>query len=201
MRCPDLSLIDKYLYLFYLIYLDGGMTNMTLAIPEELMAVMKRHKEIKWSEVARGAIAEKAEELKFMDQILAKSKLTERDAIEIGRKINGGISRKHVPPDKEAKATMEIDIDKVKSVAVPVLKRNGVKRAAVFGSVARREATATSDVDFLIEFKKSRPTLFDIGRLKGDLEERLKRTVDLILFRSIDSRLKEQILKERVDIL
>ncbi|MEM3860750.1 MAG: hypothetical protein QW478_15380, partial [Candidatus Micrarchaeaceae archaeon] len=42
--------IDKYLYLFYLIYLDDVMTNMTLAIPKELMAVMKEHKEIKWSE-------------------------------------------------------------------------------------------------------------------------------------------------------
>ncbi len=71
------------------------MTNMTLAIPEELMAVMKEHKEIKWSEVAREAIAEKAEELKLMDEILSKSKLTEKDAIEIGRKINEGIAKRH----------------------------------------------------------------------------------------------------------
>jgi len=87
--------IDRYLYLFYLRYLDDVMTNMTLAVPEELMAVMKRHKEIKWSEVAREAIAEKAEELKLMDEILSKSKLTEKNAIEIGRKINEGIAKRH----------------------------------------------------------------------------------------------------------
>ncbi len=71
------------------------MTNMTLAIPEKLMAVMKKHKEIKWSEVAREALTEKAEELNLMDQILSKSRLTEKDAIEIGRKINEGIAKRH----------------------------------------------------------------------------------------------------------
>jgi len=36
------------------------MTNMTLAIPEPIYRVMKRHKEVKWTEVARKAIEEKA---------------------------------------------------------------------------------------------------------------------------------------------
>ena len=71
------------------------MTNMTLAVPDELMAVMKKHKEIKWSEVAREALAEKADELKLMDQILSKSKLTDKDAIEIGRKINEAVAKRH----------------------------------------------------------------------------------------------------------
>jgi hypothetical protein len=71
------------------------MTNMTFAVPEELMAIMKRHKEIKWSEVARQALVEKADELKLMDQLVSKSKLTEKDAIEIGRKIKEGIAKRH----------------------------------------------------------------------------------------------------------
>ncbi len=71
------------------------MTNMTLAIPTELTAVMKKHKEIKWSEVARQAMIEKAGELKLMDEILSKSKLTEKDALEIGRRIKEGIAKRH----------------------------------------------------------------------------------------------------------
>jgi len=71
------------------------MTNMTFAVPEELMAVMKRHKEIKWSEVARQALVEKADELKLMDQLVSKSKLTEKDAIEISRRIKEGIAKRH----------------------------------------------------------------------------------------------------------
>ncbi len=71
------------------------MTNMTLAIPEELMAIMKKHKELKWSEIAREALWDKAKELELMDKLTAKSKLTEKDAIEIGRKINEAVARRH----------------------------------------------------------------------------------------------------------
>lgn len=64
------------------------MVNMTLAIPEDLHALMKKHDHVKWSEVARKAIKTQAEKLEIMDKILVNSKLTEEDAIEIGRKIN-----------------------------------------------------------------------------------------------------------------
>lgn len=73
------------------------MTNMTLAIPDDLMEVIRKHKEIKWSEVARQALTDKANELKLMDQILYRSTLTERDAIEIGKIINKKISQRHKP--------------------------------------------------------------------------------------------------------
>ena len=73
------------------------MTNMTLAIPDDLMEVIRKHKEIKWSEVARRALTDKANELKLMDQILYRSTLTERDAIEIGKIINKKISQRHKP--------------------------------------------------------------------------------------------------------
>lgn len=36
------------------------MVNMTLAIPEPLHKIMKKHPEIKWTEVARQAVAQKA---------------------------------------------------------------------------------------------------------------------------------------------
>ncbi len=68
---------------------------MTLAVPEELYKIMEKHKEIKWSEVARQAIWEKAKKLELMDKILIRSELTEQDALELGRKINQGIAKKH----------------------------------------------------------------------------------------------------------
>lgn len=71
------------------------MTNMTLAIPEELHRVIRKHSEIKWSEVARQALWAHAEKLEVLDKILTKSKLTEKDALSLGRKINEGIARKH----------------------------------------------------------------------------------------------------------
>jgi hypothetical protein len=71
------------------------MTNMTLALPSELHAIMKQHKEIKWSEVARDALWEQARRLELMDKILSKSKLTEEGALALGRKINTSLSRRH----------------------------------------------------------------------------------------------------------
>jgi len=71
------------------------MTNMTLAVPEDLHKIMQKHKDIKWSEVARRAIWEKAMKLELMDKFLSKSKLTEKDAEEIGHKIKRGIAKRH----------------------------------------------------------------------------------------------------------
>ena len=71
------------------------MTNMTLAVPEDLHKTMQKHREIKWSEVARQAMWEKARKLELMDKLLAKSTLTEKDALEIGRKIKHGIAKKY----------------------------------------------------------------------------------------------------------
>lgn len=71
------------------------MTNMTLAIPEELHNVMKKHKEVKWSEIARQALWIQARKVELMDKILAKSELTEEDAESIGHKIKHEIAKKH----------------------------------------------------------------------------------------------------------
>ena len=71
------------------------MTNMTLAVPEDLHRTMQKHKEIKWSEVARQAIMEKARKLELMDKLLAKSELTEEDAERIGHKIKHGMTKRY----------------------------------------------------------------------------------------------------------
>lgn len=71
------------------------MTNMTLAVPEDLHRIMQKHKEIKWSEVARQAILAKARKLELMEKLLAKSELTEQEAERIGHKIKQAMAKKH----------------------------------------------------------------------------------------------------------
>ncbi|MBS3101171.1 hypothetical protein J4204_03480 [Candidatus Woesearchaeota archaeon] len=71
------------------------MTNMTLAVPEDLHEIMRKHNEIKWSEIARQALWDHARKLELMDKLLAKSKLTEEDAERIGHKIKQGIAKRH----------------------------------------------------------------------------------------------------------
>ena len=71
------------------------MVSITLAVPEELKKEMDRHPELNWSEVARQAIREKVGILHKIDSLLSKSKLTEQDAIELGRKVNKGLAKRY----------------------------------------------------------------------------------------------------------
>ncbi|MBI5804152.1 hypothetical protein HY450_02820 [Candidatus Pacearchaeota archaeon] len=48
---------------------------------------MRKHLYIKWSEIARQALWDRARKLELMDKILAKSELTEEDAEKVGKKI------------------------------------------------------------------------------------------------------------------
>ena len=68
---------------------------MTLAIPEDLKKLMEKHKEVKWTEVARQAMWEHAKKLEIMEKIVSKSKLTEEDALILGKKIRAGIAKRH----------------------------------------------------------------------------------------------------------
>ena len=68
---------------------------MTLSLPEELHEIMRKHKAIKWSEIARQALWTYAQKLEMMDKLLSKSKLTEEDTIRLGKKVNKGIAKRH----------------------------------------------------------------------------------------------------------
>jgi predicted nucleotidyltransferase len=58
-------------------------------------------------------------------------------------------------------------------------RRFGVKRLRVFGSVRRREARPDSDVDFLVEWKRTRPPVAFLD-LPLALEDILGRSVDVV---------------------
>lgn len=63
------------------------MASLTLSVPDEIKKKMSNFKYINWSEVARGAILEKIEILEKMNRLLAKSELTEEEAIRHGRSL------------------------------------------------------------------------------------------------------------------
>lgn len=69
------------------------MPTITLSVSEDLKHNMDESKEINWSEVARAAIREKLIHLQLLKSIAAKSKLTEKDALELSRKINASLHR------------------------------------------------------------------------------------------------------------
>lgn len=91
-------------------------------------------------------------------------------------------------------------IEKLKKILVPILKRNDVVRAGIFGSFARGEANKGSDVDILVEFK-GRKSLFDLAGLELKLEKNVGRKVEVLTYKSINPMLRRRILNEEVSIL
>jgi len=71
------------------------MPTITLSVPEDLKKEMDQFNEINWSEVARVAIKNKVSQMKILKEIVSKSKLTDKDALEIGRKINKSLHERH----------------------------------------------------------------------------------------------------------
>jgi len=71
------------------------MVNITLSVPSELKKKMEEFPEINWSEVARGAIREKANQLGILRAIVSKSKLTEKGAGELGVAINKELAKRY----------------------------------------------------------------------------------------------------------
>jgi len=73
------------------------MPTITLSVPEELKKDMDESKDINWSEVARAAIKTKIAQIKILKEITSKSKFTDRDALELGRKINKSLHSRCSP--------------------------------------------------------------------------------------------------------
>lgn len=77
------------------------------------------------------------------------------------------------------------------------LERAGAGAVWIFGSVARNEGGAKSDVDILIDF--ARPVgLFQFVRLRALLERILEAPVDLVTRDALHPAMRSDVLKEAV---
>lgn len=70
------------------------MVNITLSIPEDLKEDLKKHEEVNWSSVIRKALQEYLKKIEIVEAIAQKSKLTQKDADEIARKVNSSVAKK-----------------------------------------------------------------------------------------------------------
>lgn len=75
--------------------------------------------------------------------------------------------------------------------------RFGVSSLAIFGSVARDEALAGSDIDILVTYVRA-PGMFGFLELKEYLEDILQSPVDLVTRNALKKQLRDQILQEAV---
>ena len=82
------------------------MPNITLSLPKEMFEIVKKHSEIRWSEIARQAFEQYIARLKKMemleyqekmqtyDEMLKDSELTENDVMQLDAKVKNGIHKR-----------------------------------------------------------------------------------------------------------
>ncbi|PIS28440.1 hypothetical protein COT42_08105 [Candidatus Saganbacteria bacterium CG08_land_8_20_14_0_20_45_16] len=92
-------------------------------------------------------------------------------------------------------------IEELKKKIKPILIQYDVKKAGLFGSVARGEQTPNSDIDILVEIGKKSLSVLDFVGIKLELEDALDLRVDLVEYSTIKPLLRKQILSEEVSIL
>lgn len=92
------------------------------------------------------------------------------------------------------------ELERIKKKIVPILKKNKVSKAGIFGSVARGEHGKRSDVDILVEIPDDR-SLLEVIRLKLLLEKAIKRKIDLVEYGLVREEIRENILNDEIKII
>jgi predicted nucleotidyltransferase len=104
---------------------------------------------------------------------------------------------------RSARALEAIDPDLLLDAARPILRdlatERGYSRLAVFGSLARRQASARSDIDLLVEVPAGTST-FEFLRFQRLLEAVLGRSVDLVSYGGLTPGLDDDIRREAVPV-
>lgn len=96
---------------------------------------------------------------------------------------------------------MLLDELRAKKDAIAALgNQYGARRIRVFGSVVRGEERPDSDVDILVDFPRGYDLFTQRLPLAERLAELLKRRVDLVPEHELNRYMRDQILKEAVEL-
>lgn len=91
------------------------------------------------------------------------------------------------------------EIDAKREEIERIAKHHGASDVRIFGSVARGDATESSDLDLIVRFEPGR-SLLDHGGLLMDLRELLGVKVDVIDEEAMQPRFRERVLREAVPL-
>lgn len=87
-----------------------------------------------------------------------------------------------------------VSVNRVETIEklVSYLQKQKVQEIGIFGSFARNEMNANSDIDVLVEYSRG-TTILDIVKMKQDLFSLLGRKVDLVSKRAVRKQIMENI--------
>ena len=82
-----------------------------------------------------------------------------------------------------------------RSQILALAEKHGARNVRVFGSVARENASPSSDLDLLVSLGPKRTPFFP-GGLKADLEELMGCEIDIVTEKALHRLIRDQILRE-----
>lgn len=88
-------------------------------------------------------------------------------------------------------------IEELQRLITPIAQQHGVAKVSLFGSYAKKNATAQSDVDLKID-KGDMRSLFQLCSFRLAVEDSLQLPVDVITSSSADATFLEQIAHDEV---
>ena len=65
----------------------------TIPVPESLKSDMENFREVNWAEVGRQAFRERVEDLKLLKEIKDSRRLTQKDALDLGKAISKSMAK------------------------------------------------------------------------------------------------------------
>ena len=86
-----------------------------------------------------------------------------------------------------------------RSEILSLAAQHGASNVRVFGSVARGDDDAESDIDIMVDLEPGR-SLFDLGGLLTDLKTLLGRDVDVVTEKGLRHSLRERVLQEAMQL-
>lgn len=81
-----------------------------------------------------------------------------------------------------------------KNKIIDICKRNDISYCAMFGSFARGEGRADSDIDLLVRFSK--PKGFEWVSAALEIEDEIGRKVDLVTEAGLNPYIRDRVLKD-----
>lgn len=91
------------------------------------------------------------------------------------------------------------EIMRQRQAILALADRHGAANVRIFGSVARDEARAVSDIDFLIEMRPHHSPWFPSG-LRLDLQDLLGQDVDVVTEPMLDAEIRANVLREAIPL-
>lgn len=88
-------------------------------------------------------------------------------------------------------------LEEIKAIVTPIAQRYNMKEVNLFGSYARGEATAESDIDLMVDFYQP-IDLFTLAEIIQSFETALQKKVDVLIYKNITPELMWNIMEDEV---